>query len=246
MTGNHQKNGNGAKPEVQPDLFSTVPVFPGFEHLSSNFTYTPNQFFDVCLPHYSRGVVRLVAYMIRQTLGYCDPSGTPQRSRLQVSWSDIERDAGLSRRAIPEAVEEAIKGELIVCLSPAIRDQKGVRAQSAVYSLKHHAPNDGSIDPSAAAGAPRAHAGNDARAERHNSSGGRNQSRGRDRPPEVDEIDEIDEKTDGEAYARDARDGSRENAAQEAVARGEALRPAPYVHAILRSPTDSVPVRGAI
>lgn len=136
MTGNHNNNGNGAKPEVQPDLFSTVPAFPGFDHLSANFTYTPNQFFDVCLPHYSRGVVRLVAYMIRQTLGYCDPSGAPQRSQLQVSWSDIERDAGLSRRAIPEAIEEAIKGDFIICMRPAVRDQKGVRAQSAVYGLK--------------------------------------------------------------------------------------------------------------
>ena len=136
MTGNHRQNGNGAKPEVQPDLFSTVPAFPGFDFLSANFTYTPNQFFDVCLPHYSRGVVRLVAYMIRQTLGYCDPSGAPQRTRLQVSWSDIEREAGLSRRAIPEALAEAIKGDFIVCLSPGVRDMKGARAQSAVYSLK--------------------------------------------------------------------------------------------------------------
>lgn len=136
MTGNHRHNGNGAKPEVQPDLFSTVPAFPGFEFLSANFTYTPNQFFDVCLPHYSRGVVRLVAYMIRQTLGYCDPSGAPQRTRLQVSWSDIEREAGLSRRAIPEALAEAIKGDFIICLSPGVRDMKGARAQSAVYALK--------------------------------------------------------------------------------------------------------------
>lgn len=136
MSGKHHNNGNGTKPEVQPDLFSTAPAFPGFDFLTANFTYTPNQFFDVCLPHYSRGVVRLVAYMIRQTLGYCDPSGAPQRSRIQVSWSDIEREAGLSRRAIPEALAEAIKGDFIVCLSPGVRDQKGVRAQSAAYALK--------------------------------------------------------------------------------------------------------------
>ena len=52
--------------------------FTGFALPTSNTTYTPNQFFDVCLPHYPRGVVRLVAFMIRKTLGWCDEHGHPQ------------------------------------------------------------------------------------------------------------------------------------------------------------------------
>ena len=36
-------------------------AFTGFALPTSNTTYVPNQYFDVCLPHYSRGVVRLVA-----------------------------------------------------------------------------------------------------------------------------------------------------------------------------------------
>src|SRR5688500_8187575 len=104
MTGDHHHNENGAMRGAENGHLLAAAKFPGFDHLCANFTYTPNQFFDVCLPHHSRGVVRLVAYMIRQTLGYCDSSGTPQRSRVQVSWSDIEREAGLSRRAIPDAL----------------------------------------------------------------------------------------------------------------------------------------------
>ena len=36
-----------------------------FQHLTANFIYCPNQFLDVCLPHSSRGVVRLVGYLLR-------------------------------------------------------------------------------------------------------------------------------------------------------------------------------------
>ena len=52
--------------------------FRGFELPWSNTTYTPNQFFDVCLPHCSRGAIRVVAYIIRRTLGWCDV-GDPRR-----------------------------------------------------------------------------------------------------------------------------------------------------------------------
>ena len=61
-------------------------TFVGFALPTSNTTYTPNQFFDVCLPHSSRGVVRLVGYLIRKTLGWCDEQGRPrgtQRGRVR-------------------------------------------------------------------------------------------------------------------------------------------------------------------
>jgi hypothetical protein len=46
--------------------------FPGFELPTANFIYCPNQFFDVCLPHCSRGAVRFIAYLLRRTLGWLD------------------------------------------------------------------------------------------------------------------------------------------------------------------------------
>jgi hypothetical protein len=72
--------------------------FAGFAAPTSNTTYTPNQFFDVCLPHCSRGTVRLVAYMIRKTLGWCDAHGNPQQEVIQFSYSELERYAGVIAR----------------------------------------------------------------------------------------------------------------------------------------------------
>src|SRR5437762_559275 len=85
---------------------SKTDVFRGFSQPTSNTTYTPNQFFDVCLPHYSRGVVRLVGFMIRKTLGWCDEHGNPQAEQHSVSWSDFQQ-AGISREMIRSALDEA-------------------------------------------------------------------------------------------------------------------------------------------
>src|SRR5882724_7074375 len=91
-----------------PVGFSGGPVAPfaGFALPTSNTTYTPNQFFDVCLPHYSRGVVRLVGFMLRKTLGWCDAEGRPQAEQHAVSYSDLE-NAGISRDMIRLAIDEA-------------------------------------------------------------------------------------------------------------------------------------------
>ena len=55
----------------------SVEPFQGFEPLTANYVYCPNQFFDVLLPHGSRGCVRLVAYLLRRTLGWLDANGEP-------------------------------------------------------------------------------------------------------------------------------------------------------------------------
>src|SRR5690349_5002072 len=90
--------------------------FSGFALPTSNTTYTPNQFFDVCLPHYSRGVVRLVGYMIRKTLGWCDEHGNPQHETVSFSYSELEKEAGLSHSMIRLALDEAERGGFIRCL----------------------------------------------------------------------------------------------------------------------------------
>jgi len=56
---------------------SSSAVFAGFQPLTANFIYCPNQFFDVCLPNYSRGVVRLVGYILYKTLSQLDKNGNP-------------------------------------------------------------------------------------------------------------------------------------------------------------------------
>jgi hypothetical protein len=109
--------------------------FAGFALPTSNTTYTPNQFFDVCLPHYSRGAIRLVAHIIRKTLGWCDHHGNPQAERHLVSYADFE-SAGISRGMIKSAVDEAIHGNFIRCVRPPKPSTNGQTSVTGLYELK--------------------------------------------------------------------------------------------------------------
>ena len=86
-----------SSPQQKVQLQSSIKAFAGFATPTSNTTFTPNQFFDVCLRYHSRGVVRLVAYLIRQTLGWCDANGQPLHERVQVSYRELIEKAGISR-----------------------------------------------------------------------------------------------------------------------------------------------------
>ncbi len=109
--------------------------FSGFAAPASNTTYLPNQFFDVCLPHSSRGVVRIVAYMLRKTLGWCDANGEPQDKRRVVSYSELE-GVGLARGMIRKALDEAVASHFLTCLRPAAPSLSGKSAVSGLYELK--------------------------------------------------------------------------------------------------------------
>ncbi len=109
--------------------------FLGFRPLQSNTTYTPNQFFDVCLPHYSRGCIRIVGYMIRRTLGWCDADGNPQESQIKISWSELIEKANISRGALGPALKEALDGRFIICSREGRKDTKGVTGNAALYEL---------------------------------------------------------------------------------------------------------------
>jgi hypothetical protein len=109
--------------------------FHGFALPTSNTTYTPNQFFDVCLPHHSRGCVRLVGFLIRKTLGWCDMQGNPQSERHLLSWADLE-GAGISRDMIRDALDEAIDGHFIRCVRSPIWQKAGQPGLSGLYELK--------------------------------------------------------------------------------------------------------------
>ena len=71
-------------PAAPTNVDSAAERFPGFEHFTANFLYCPNQFFDVCLPYCSRGAIRLVAHLLRRTLGWLDEDGQPRASRVTV------------------------------------------------------------------------------------------------------------------------------------------------------------------
>ena len=109
--------------------------FAGFKPLTSNAVYTPNQFFDVCLPHCSRGTVRLVAFLIRKTLGWCDANGNPQSERHAVSWSEFET-AGIAHNMISGALEEATNANFIRCVRKPRSKRAGQPAVSGLYELR--------------------------------------------------------------------------------------------------------------
>lgn len=110
-------------------------AFQGFPPPTSNTTYTPNQFFDVLLPYYSRGASRLVAYILRKTLGWCDAEGNPQETEILVTYQDLVEHAGISRGAIAEAIQEAIAARFIRCVRRGNAKGPETSAVSALYEL---------------------------------------------------------------------------------------------------------------
>ena len=110
--------------------------FPGFAAPTSNTTFTPNQFFDVVLPNASRGCVRIVAYLIRKTLGWCDAQGNPQREHIAVSNSELERHAGVGHDMIRAALNEGVAMHFIECVKAGRARSTGDAGETAVYALK--------------------------------------------------------------------------------------------------------------
>ena len=85
----------------------------GFAPPSSNVTWCPNQFFDVVLPHFPRGVVRLVGYLLWQTLAWNDEQGQPRRTRHRLTWRALGTRARVSRGALGEVLRAAGSGRLV-------------------------------------------------------------------------------------------------------------------------------------
>lgn len=109
--------------------------FKGYPAPTSNTTYTPNQFFDVVLRHSSRGVVRLVSYMVRKVLGWSDAHGNPQEPEVVISYRQLVEEAGISRGAIQPAIEDAINAHYIRCVRKGCSSSAGVSAVSALFEL---------------------------------------------------------------------------------------------------------------
>ena len=125
-----------AKQSASKPSHRSAEPFLGFQHLTANFVYCPNQFFDVCLPNCSRGVVRLVAYLLRRTLGWLDENGKPVEQDITVSYRDLISKAGVSRGALRKAIDEAITAGFIHCTRQGQPNSSGQAAQTAQYALQ--------------------------------------------------------------------------------------------------------------
>ncbi|MEZ5942499.1 MAG: hypothetical protein R3C18_13985 [Planctomycetaceae bacterium] len=123
-------------PESKSQHRQSVEPFQGFEPLTANYVYCPNQFFDVLLPHGSRGCVRLVAHLLRRTLGWLDANGEPIEQEISVTWRELIEHAGISRGALKDALTEAMNGGFIDELRSGKSKSSGSAGQSGQYRLK--------------------------------------------------------------------------------------------------------------
>ena len=122
--------------EYKENRGKATSAFHGYAPPTSSTTYTPNQFFDVVLPHASRGCLRLVAYLIRKTLGWSDAEGNPQNPEAYVSYRELIETAGVSRGAIKDAIQEALDKRYISCLRFGQPHRANEEGFSALYTLK--------------------------------------------------------------------------------------------------------------
>lgn len=132
---NHAADNSSASPPTA-ETENTAEIFSGFEPLHSNYVFCPNQFFDVCLKSNSRGMVRIVAYLLRQTLGWLDENGLPINETVKVTYRDLIEKAGVSRGAIGKALQQAVACGFIECSTNGQANIKGQASQTAEYTLR--------------------------------------------------------------------------------------------------------------
>ncbi len=114
---------------------NTPTPFNGFESLEANFVFCPNQFFDVVIPNHSRPVVRLVSYILHQTLRWLDDDGHPVRQDIAISFNDLVQKAGIARGSIRRAIAEAVNAKLIQCIVKGHSKSQGQPGRVGEYSL---------------------------------------------------------------------------------------------------------------
>jgi len=133
----HRRPVSPLSPAPTP-LAGSASGFAGFLPPTSNTTYTPNQFFDVCLPQCSRSAIRVVGYFIRRTLGWCDQYGRPQEEQIEISFRELAQRSGVSRDRLRVALDEAIAAKFLECVREGRPSLAGDAGQSAIYRLRWH------------------------------------------------------------------------------------------------------------
>ncbi len=111
-------------------------TFAGFQRPTANYLFCPNQFFDICLSSNSRGVVRIVAYILRQTIGWLDKDGMPINQQIKVSYRDLIEKAGVSRGAVGPALQRAAAMGFIECRVEGNSKSTGKSSQTAEYAIR--------------------------------------------------------------------------------------------------------------
>lgn len=90
------------------------------------------------MTHCSRGEVRLVGYILHQTLQWLDENGKPIEEDIPVSFDKIVKQANVSRGAARQAIDDSIAKRFITCVTPPMSNQVGKAGRVGEYSLVWH------------------------------------------------------------------------------------------------------------
>lgn len=123
--------------------------FAGFPRFRANVTFVPTQFFTQVIPSCARGTVRVVGYTLRKILGWVDRNGNPVRDRLQLSYRELIREAGVSRDSIAAALDEALERKYLICVQEPAADRDGHKGQSGIYGIRWDEDGPYTDDPDA-------------------------------------------------------------------------------------------------
>ncbi len=119
------------------DGYTTSPVhFRGFYAGQGNRTFIPNQFFDEVLPNETLAVIKVVAAIIRNTIGWRNQFGF-QRQQVSLSITELERKTKLSRRALRLALNKTCEKNFIERVDRGFFDPNaGRESRATVYRLR--------------------------------------------------------------------------------------------------------------
>ena len=74
--------------------------------------------------------------MLRKTLGWVNEDGDPIQEKHEFSHRELEDAAGVSHSRLPEAIDDALKGNFVRRVQKARVQSQGIRAQSAAFELR--------------------------------------------------------------------------------------------------------------
>lgn len=110
--------------------------FAGFERPDASFIMCPNEFLDLLIPNCSRGCVRLVAYVLYETLRWINDDGTPNSQEIEIPFNQLIRNVGISRGAATTAKTEAIENNFIEIVTDGLAKSKGESGSTTKVKLK--------------------------------------------------------------------------------------------------------------
>ena len=115
----------------------TAAEFKGFYVGEGRRTWTPNDFLYVVVPNEPLNVIKVVAVILRNTIGWSYKAGH-RRQQVQLGYRDLHRLTGIASPArLTEALSRAIAGNYIEQVRAGCFDRAGGAASAAAtYGVK--------------------------------------------------------------------------------------------------------------